>query len=77
MTVRQYTEFVREPLKAAQKFASTGKPEKLPGGLGEDGVKYQKNNTGTILTYREGSEVPKILTPDKGEIDIREDIRNR
>ncbi len=76
MTIRQYTELVRDPIKAAQEFATTEKG-KLPGGLGEYGTEYQKNNTGTILAYREDSELPRILTQDKGEIDIREDIRNR
>lgn len=60
MTIREYASLVRDPLKAAQEFA-TDKPSKLPGGLGEYGVQYQKNNN-TVFAYRKESEVPKIVT---------------
>jgi multidrug efflux pump subunit AcrB len=76
MTIRQYTEYARDPLKAAQEFASRDKPEKLPGGLGEDGVQYQKNNTGTVFAYRADSEVPKIVT-DKWEVDVQEYLKDK
>lgn len=75
MTIRQYTELVRDPIKAAQEFATT-KKGKLPGWLGEYGVEYQKNDTGAVLAYREGSEVPKIVQNGR-EVDIQEYFGDR
>lgn len=66
MTVRQYTEYVRDPLKAAQRLATTERA-KLPGGLGEDGLQYQKNNEneGDVLVYRGEEKIPqKIIGKD-------------
>lgn len=77
MPLSKYIELRKNPLKAAQEFA-TNKPGKLPGGLGEYGVKYQRNEaTKTVFAYRGDSEVPKILTADNKEVDIRDDIKNR
>lgn len=72
ITIREYTALVRDPLKAAQKFASKDKPGKLPGGLGEYGVEYQKNANEDVFAYRWGSELPKILAKNGKEMDIKD-----